>query len=255
MKMSKTTEYLLRSILAGVIMLAMMLSAVGCAHRDPAQTTEAVAEQTSEPTEAPTPEPTAEPTAGPTPEPTPKPTAEPEPEGPCDALFYGDSITAGGNFAEFFPGLKIVNLGIPGGTLQDMIERIPQVAEREPAKIFLQGGGNNLYSRNLEECVGLFRDLIEALRKACPDAELFIESMLPSDKAVAYWSDCPNRLIQQFNERLKELAGEYGLVYLDTYSAYEVGGELNDEMTQDGIHLKRDAFGPWAEIVRPYLEP
>lgn len=186
---------------------------------------------------------------------TPDIAAESEPEGCCDALFYGDSITAGGNFADLFPELKIVNMGSNGATLQYLIECVPSVAERDPAKIFVQGGGNDLDSRNLDECVELFRELIEALRKACPNAELFIESMLPMEKAVAYRADCPNRLIRQFNTHLSELAKEYGLTFLDTYSAYELGGELNPDSTTDGVHLKKDAFGPWAQIVRPYLEP
>ena len=53
----------------------------------------------------------------------------------------------------------------------------------------------------------------------------------------------------------RSAAEEYGLAYLDIYPAYEDRGGLNIELTEDGIHLKDDAFGPWAEIIRPYLEP
>ena len=45
------------------------------------------------------------------------------------------------------------------------------------------------------------------------------------------------------------------MIYLDTHAAYEYHGELNPEMTEDGAHLKYECFGPWAEVVRPYLEP
>ena len=45
------------------------------------------------------------------------------------------------------------------------------------------------------------------------------------------------------------------MTFVDIYPAYEDRGGLNSAMTEDGIHLKDDAFGLWAEIVRPYLEP
>ena len=188
-----------------------------------------------------------------TPEPAPADT--PEPDEGCDALFYGDSITAGNNFDEFFPQLRVVDLGINGATIEDLTERVPEVSAHHPAKIFVMAGGNNLYSGNVEECVELFRGLLDALGEACPYAEIFVESMLPFDKAVAARFDCPNRVVRGYNERLQELAEEYGMPYLDIYPAYEYHGGLNSDMTEDGIHLKYDCYGPWAEILRPYLEP
>ena len=173
----------------------------------------------------------------------------------CDVLFYGDSLTAGGNFDEFFPDLRVVNLGVNGATLEDLTEWVPQVSDRHPEKIFVMAGGNNLYAGNVEECTELFRGLLDALREACPYAEIFVESMLPLDKAIASKADCPNRVIRDFNGRLEALAAEYGMPYLDIYPAYLDRGGLNSALTEDGIHLKDDAFGPWAEIVRPYLEP
>ncbi len=181
------------------------------------------------------------------------PSAEPEPA--CDVLFYGDSLTAGGNFGEFFPGLRVVNLGINGATIGDLTGWVPRVSANHPDKIFVMAGGNDLDADNVEQCAELFRGLLDALREACPDAEIFVESMLPADKAIASRANRPNRVVRDFNARLEALAEEYGMPFLDIYPAYEVRGGLNGELTEDGIHLKADAFGPWAEIVRPYLEP
>ena len=173
----------------------------------------------------------------------------------CDALFYGDSITKGNHFDEFFPWLRIVDFGINGATIEQLTERVPEVSACHPAKIFVMAGGNNLDSHNADKCVELFRGLLDSLREACPDAEIFIESMLPIGKSMALKYDCPNRTIRDFNKRLADLADEYGMTYLDIYPEYEYLGGLNSEMTRDGIHLKEGCFGPWAEVLRPYLEP
>ena len=228
-----------KKILAALLLAAICLCpAVGCGQHEPAQA------QTSGSAPAQTPTPGTDPAQTPT----------PEPDAGCDALFYGDSITAGGNFGDFFPGLRVVNLGINGATLEDLTEWVPRVSANHPDKIFVMAGGNNLNAENVEHCTELFRGLLDALREACPYAEIFIESMLPLDKAVAYGWNCPNRIVRTYNGRLEALAEEYGLTYLDIYPAYEYRGGLNGEMTEDGIHLKDGAFGPWAEIVRPYLE-
>jgi len=172
----------------------------------------------------------------------------------CDAVFYGDSVTQGNNFDEIFPDLHIVDCGHGGATIEDLTGRVDEVSALHPAKIFVMAGGNNLNSRNVDQCVKLYRGLLDALREACPYAEIFVESMLPIDKQVAYSWDCPNPVIRAFNEKIKTLAEEYGMVYLDIYPAYESRDGLNKKMTTDGVHLNPDAFGPWAEIVRPYLE-
>ena len=185
-------------------------------------------------------------------------TPEPERLPTCDALFYGDSITAGNNFDELFPDLRIVDKGINGATIEDLTRRVPEVSACSPAKIFVMAGGNNMESsdpEHIQHILELFRGLLDALREACPDAEIYVESMLPLDKATAYSWGISNRTIRAYNKGLQALAEEYGMTYLDVYPAYERTGGLNPEYTEDGIHLKDDAFGPWAEILRPYLEP
>ncbi|MBO4873301.1 MAG: hypothetical protein J5496_07790 [Lachnospiraceae bacterium] len=185
----------------------------------------------------------------------PAPTDTHTPDAGCDALFYGDSITKGNHFDTYFPQLRIVDFGIGGATIESLTERVPEVSACHPARIFVMAGGNNLYSCNEQECVDLFRGLLDALREACPYAEIFVESMLPTDNDVAAQWDCPNSVIRTFNKHLAELAAEYGMTYLDIYPAYEYRGGLDSSMTRDGVHLKSDSFGPWAEVLRPYLEP
>ena len=172
----------------------------------------------------------------------------------CDAVFYGDSITAGNNFDEIFPDLKIVDCGLGGATIEDLTERVSLVGAHRPAKVFVMAGGNDLNSRNIDQCVELYRGLLDAIRKECPYAVIYVESMLPIDKAVGYFNDCTNPVIRSFNKSIKALAGEYGITYIDIYPAYEHGGGLDKKYSKDGIHLDPGAFGPWAEIVRPFLE-
>ena len=168
-----------------------------------------------------------------------------------DAVFFGDSITCDGNFDELFPGLRIVNLGVYGDTLADLLRRVPEVGEQHPKKIFLLGGINSLGPDNAEDCLREYAELLGALRAACPKADLIVQSVLPVEEADRNGEI--NRAVRRFNEGLKTLAEHRGCPFVDLYVLYEKDGSLDPALTRDGVHLNFNAYGPWAETVAPYL--
>ncbi len=171
----------------------------------------------------------------------------------CDAVFFGDSITCDGNFDELFPEYRIVNLGVYGDTIEDLLRRVPEVQAERPAKIFLLGGINSLTPDNVQECQDRYAGLLDALCAACPDAALIVQSVLPVGAEVD-WNGVLNTAVRRFNEGLKSLAKEQGCTLVDLYARYEKDGALDPTLTRDGVHLNFTAYGPWAEAVRPMIE-
>ena len=170
----------------------------------------------------------------------------------CDAVFFGDSITCDSNFDELFPGLRIVNLGVYGDTIGDLLRRVPEVQAEKPAKIFLLGGINSLSPDNVEQCLREYAELLDALRAACPDAELIVQSVLPIGTELDRNGEI-NEAVRRFNEAIKALAEQKGITFVNLYAAYEKDGALNPSLTRDGVHLNFNAYGPWADIISPYL--
>ncbi len=171
----------------------------------------------------------------------------------CDAVFFGDSITCDGNFAEAFPEYRIVNLGVYGDTIEDLLRRVPEVRAEHPNRIFVLGGINSLTPDNAAECLNRYAGLLDALRKACPEAELIIQSVLPVGAEVD-WNGALNTAVRQFNKGLKPLAAETDCAFVDLYALYEKDGVLDPARTRDGVHLNFTAYGPWADAVRPIIE-
>ena len=168
----------------------------------------------------------------------------------CDAVFFGDSITCDGNFDELFPALRVVNLGVYGDTLEQMLYRVPEVRAEKPARIFLLGGINSLLPDNVEKCLEQYELLLDELRTACPEAQLVVESVLP----VADYLDpegAENEAVRRFNEGIAKLAEEKGCGFADLWAVYEKNGALDRAQTRDGLHLNFNAYGPWAEAVAP----
>ena len=169
----------------------------------------------------------------------------------CDAVFFGDSITCDGNFDALLPGRKIVNLGVYGDTIEDLRRRVPDVGEKRPARIFLLGGINSLTSPdNVKECLEQYAGLLDALRRACPEAKLIVQSVLPVG-AKADWAGDLNDAVRAFNEGIRQLAQQRGLAFVDLYAVYEKNGVLDPALTRDGVHLNYTAYGPWVAALAP----
>lgn len=59
-----------------------------------------------------------------------------------DVVFYGNSITCGSSFQDYFPEVSICNLGYPGDNLDGLTSRSYMIATVKPEKVFVMGGIN-----------------------------------------------------------------------------------------------------------------
>ena len=171
----------------------------------------------------------------------------------CDLVFFGDSITADSNFGEFFPDRSVVNLGVYGDTLEDMLARVDAVQAANPRQIFLLGGINCLRPDNVDLCLEQYETLLDALTAACPQAEICVESVLPVGKELDP-DGSVNDAVRRFNAALEPLARKKGCAFADLYAAYEQDGFLNPTLTRDGIHLNFTAYGPWANCIAHLID-
>ena len=171
----------------------------------------------------------------------------------ADIVFFGDSITRGGQWAEAFPDKAIVNLGRSGDSLSGMINRVDMIASVTPEKVFVLGGINSLTDKNSEECIAQYRELIETVKETVPNAELYVQSVLPV--TVDYQKNtASNESIVNFNAEIEKLADEFGITYINIFDLYAVDGALAPELTKEGIHLVTEAYDRWYDEIRPYVE-
>ncbi len=170
----------------------------------------------------------------------------------ADIAFFGDSITRGGDFHEYFKDYKIINLGCTGDNLQAILNRVSMVESVAPEKVFLMGGVNALTDFNHDKCVEKYDELITALEKSVPNATIYIQSVLPISKEKES-SVCKNSSIIEFNKSLKSLAEKHKLVYIDLHSLYYLNGEINPSLTKEGVHLQPDAYHLWKDAIKNYI--
>ena len=171
----------------------------------------------------------------------------------ADVVFFGNSITCGGNFQDYFPNVKACNLGYPGDNMDGMMLRVPQIKAVSPEKVFVMAGINGLQMQTDDVFEKKYQQMVDSIKKTVPEAEVYLQSILPVNyaKTNAYAS---KGKIREANDIINRIAQRSGCFYVDLYSLYEKDGEMPQELTRDGVHLFPEAYDRWMEEIRRYIE-
>ncbi len=177
-------------------------------------------------------------------------------------LFIGDSIATGFtdysklndanvaasvNMTPYKAHAEEITLG--DGTTGSCLSYAEKI---KPERIFLMLGFNGLSSPNAME--GSFRTLIEKLEESCPDSVIYCYSITPltADSSAAASAGFDNSSVVSFNEYLRKLANELGVVYLDINSKMaDSSGYLKSDYNEyDGMHIS----APTYDLILSYTQ-
>lgn len=167
-----------------------------------------------------------------------------------DVVFYGNSITSGSDFREFFPDISICNLGYPGDDLDGLRFRAYTITSVKPEKIFVLGGINGLTQMPKDVFEEKYEKMIYSIREAAPQAQIYLQSILPVIEKNGLAS---NKKIIECNKIIETLAQKHGCRYINIHSVYSKDGAMNPEFTRDGVHLKSEHYDEWAVVIKPYI--
>lgn len=163
--------------------------------------------------------------------------------------FVGDSITAEGDWASWFPEFRVLNLGVGGDTTEDVLARYPDVLEARPDTVVLLIGTNDLATRkSVEHLVRNIEFLLVSLRRDLPGTRTLVQSILPRSREFA-------DSVRDANRHLRQFAPTVHAQYLDLWPAFaQEDGEINPEFAHDRLHLTPAGYEAWLGELRPGLE-
>ena len=157
-------------------------------------------------------------------------------------VMLGNSLTERGFWAEYFQGKRVLNRGIGGDCISG---------------IFIMGGANDLLFSKIsnEKLLQQYERLLDIIACGTPRTRVYIQSLLPLNEAhnEAFMKG-KNARFAEFNALLRAMAERRGLTFIDIWSAMQRNGELPEEYTFDGIHLKAAGYAVWIEKIRPYVK-
>ena len=170
----------------------------------------------------------------------------------ADVAFFGNSITAGSNFHEHFPDVKIIEFGYPGDKVNGMTRRVSILETVSPEKVFVMGGINDLHRSSPETIQKRYDILLKSIMEKLPQTKIYVQSILPVNKKKEK-SYATNDVIKETNLLIEDICKKYNCTYIDLYSIYIENGVLPDSVTNDGVHLKKEAYSRWAEAIRHHI--
>jgi hypothetical protein len=118
-------------------------------------------------------------------------------------------------------------------------------------KVYIMVGINELGVGTSEGFRDAYKEVIDNILEIRPDAKIYINSIMhvskqKNDKDQLF----NNKNIEERNAALQELADGQQIFYLNINEALDdENGNLNEDWTSDGIHLKGSCYEPWYKYL------
>jgi lysophospholipase L1-like esterase len=167
---------------------------------------------------------------------------------PRDVVVVGDSLTAGAQWTEMFPGVTIKNRGIGGDTTATVLDRIGQVTAGRPETVLLMVGTNDLATGvPHERILSNYAAILDRLRADAPETAVVVQSVLPRAPAFA-------ERVRALNAALARLAAARDCAFLDLTPAFAgPDGAIRPDLSNDALHLLGPGYVAWRSAVAPYV--
>jgi len=171
-----------------------------------------------------------------------------------EIIFLGNSITDNCEWSELFSNPNIKNRGIGGDDTDGILERLNEVTESNPSKIFIMIGTNDLSNgKTVEYIIDNYKKIIARIKQSTPGTKIYIQSVIPTDDAIHYTRR--NTDIIKINDKLREIAAQNKLTYIDLFTLFKLGNnKINPEYSLDGLHLNGKGYLVWKDAILKYVE-
>ena len=172
-------------------------------------------------------------------------------------VFVGDSITDFCNLDVYYHGLKAVNRGISGDTVEGVRGRLEEsVFGLAPSLVVIHCGANNFaegYDDVETFIIDAYRSILSQIKARLPQTKVLVQSVYPvSDVSFHNRYKFGHGHIESINEKLKALTDSLGYDYADVYSVITSGNEEFDgRYTDDGLHPNKEGY----KVISQYLKP
>ena len=179
-----------------------------------------------------------------------------------DAAFLGNSLVEGLRMysqlktVDFYSGtsmsvvsaLYTKNVRLNNGTYGTQLDAM---AQKQYGKVYIELGINEM-GGNVNTYIKNYRTMLDKIRAAQPNADIYIMAVTPTSRAKIGTSFARDRVIM-YNQALYQLAAEWGCWYLDDFTPLaDSEGYLPASQTWDGVHFTVAKYADWETIIRTH---
>jgi len=176
-----------------------------------------------------------------------------EPKSKRDFIFLGNSITAGTDWSKLLSLPQAKNRGISGDITFGVLERLQEVIDRKPSKLFILIGINDI-SRNIPDSIILrnYKTMIARIRGGSKRTHIYFTTLLPVNASFAKFKNHygKDNHILWLNDEIRKFTSK-DVTVVDLYPVFvDDDKRLKAELTKDGLHLLPEGYKVWADYLK-----
>ena len=174
-----------------------------------------------------------------------------------DIVFLGNSIMDFTDWNELLQLKEARNRGISGDISFGVLERLDEVTEGKPAKVFVLIGINDI-SRNIPDSIILdnYKKIIRRIKSESPKTKIYFNTLFPVNNTFtdrAHFNK--DEHILYINEELKKIGTTEKITVIDIHLQFlDADKRLDKKYTYDGLHPNSEGYLKWSKILKPYVE-
>lgn len=173
-----------------------------------------------------------------------------------DIVFFGNSITDYVDWNELMQCKNARNRGISGDITFGLLERLEEVTEGKPAKIFILIGINDI-ARNIPDSIILdnYKKMIHRIKAESPKTKIYFNTLFPVNNTFPDRNHFnKDEHILYINKELKRIGVEEKITIIDIYPhLLDAENRLDKKYTYDGLHPTIEGYLKWVAILKPYI--
>ena len=181
----------------------------------------------------------------------------------AENAFFGDSRVIGADWNSAYPEAKVINLGVGGDRIADLLTRLCQietlVTDGNLKRCFLAIGGNDCLSSSYS--ADRFREEYDSLltKLAQLGITVYVNTVagITSEDTSVSAKDAKkaNSRMAEANGIIKELAANHNMVCIDMAALMnnEDGSLKRKYASADGVHFSEEGNQFWFDTLRPYV--
>jgi len=176
------------------------------------------------------------------------------PDSKSDIIFLGNSITAGTDWMELLGRTDVRNRGISGDITFGVLERLDEITEGKPAKVFILIGINDI-SRNIPDSIIInnYRRMIRQIKNESPSTKIYFHTLMPVNNEFTQFKNHYNKdqHILNVNDGIRKLGVSEKITVIDMYPHFlDAQNKLDKKYTIDGLHLNAAGYKVWAGLLK-----
>lgn len=167
----------------------------------------------------------------------------------------GNSITHGANWNDLLKDNRIVNKGISGITTMDAVMMVDELVPDRPDEVYIMLGVNDIKVNAPWDVAYMnYNNFLYSVKHFTPKTKINIISVLPVNYSDFNNYEIDNKEIDNLNQALEDLCGKYKFNYINCHDDFlNENGELNRNLSVDGLHLSDLGYDKLAGWIKPFL--